>query len=102
MKNFKENKGMSILGVLVFGFLTLMVLSYFKVSVKDVVESPASQENIHYVKGETKNFWEEYLAEPASYLWNDIWIDIFWKSFVSNMERIRDGEPTDFDKAVEK
>ena len=30
---------------------------------------------------------------------NDVWIDIFWKGFISNMERIRDGQPTDFDKA---
>lgn len=102
MKNINNGRGISILGVLFLGFILLMILSYFRVSVKDVVESPTGQENIEYVKGETKGFWDKYLAEPAHYLWHDIWIELFWKSFVSNLERIRDGEPTDFDKAVDK
>lgn len=99
MKNFNTQRGISILGFLLLGFIIILVLSYFKVSVKDVVESPTGQENINYVKGETKSFWDKYLAEPVHYLWNDVWIDIFWKGFISNMERIRDGKPTDFDEA---
>lgn len=99
MKKFNDNKGISILGILFFGFILLLILSYFNVSVKSVVESPTGQENINYVKGETKSFWDKYLAEPARYLWQDVWVDIFWKGFISNMERIRDGKPTDFDKA---
>jgi hypothetical protein len=76
------------------------VLSYFKVSIKTVVESPTGQENINYVGGGTESLWNEYLAKPASYLWNDVWINIFWKSFIYNMERIRDGKSTDLDKAA--
>ncbi|MBI2630941.1 hypothetical protein HYW73_01850 [Candidatus Nomurabacteria bacterium] len=101
LNKLDNKKGISILGILFFGFILILVLSYFNVSVKNVVESPAGQENINYVKGETKSFWDKYLAEPASYLWNDVWIDIFWKGFISNMERIRDGKPTDYDKASE-
>lgn len=76
-----------------------MVLSYFNINIRSVAENPTTQENINYVRGETKSFWTTYLAEPASYLWNDIWVDIFWATFVSNMERIRDGKPTDLDDA---
>ena len=75
------------------------MLSYFHISIKAVVESPTGQENINYVGGGAKSLWTTYLAEPASYLWNDVWVNIFWKGFISNMERIRDGQPTDFDKA---
>lgn len=100
-KYFKNKKGgISILGVLVLGVILLLVLSYFNISVKSVVESPAGQENVNYVGGGAKSFWTKYLAEPASYLWHDVWINIFWKGFISNMERIRDGQPTDFDKAA--
>jgi hypothetical protein len=102
MKNFNKQKGISILGILFFGFILILVLSYFNVSIKAVVESPTGQENVNYVGGGAKSLWVTYLAEPVSYLWNDVWINIFWKGFISNMERIRDGEPTDFDKAANK
>ncbi len=98
MKN--KQKGISILGIIFFGFILILVLSYFHVSIKAVVESHAGQENVNYVGGGAKNLWTTYLAEPASYLWNDVWINIFWKGFISNMERIRDGKPTDLDKAA--
>ncbi|MFA5778468.1 MAG: hypothetical protein WC870_03230 [Candidatus Paceibacterota bacterium] len=101
MKNFNTQRGISILGILVLGVIIILVLSYFRVSIKSVVESPTGQENITYVGGEARNLWTTYLAKPASYLWNDVWINIFWKAFISNMERIRDGKPTDFDKAAD-
>lgn len=98
MLNFnKEKRGISIIGILLLGFILILVLSYFKVSVKSVVESPEAQENIGYVRGGTVSLWDRYLKEPASYLWNDIFVNIFWKSFVNNMERIRDGQPTDYE-----
>jgi hypothetical protein len=105
MTNFKYKagyRGISILGVLLFCAMALLVLSYFHVSVKNIVESPTGQENISYVKGETTTFWDTYLKEPAHYLWYDVWINIFWKGFIHNMERIRDGKPTDFDNAANK
>jgi len=99
----KQNtqKGISILGVLVLGFILILVLSYFNISIKGVVESPTGQENLNYVQGTSVSLWDKYLAGPASYLWNDIWINLFWNSFVSNMERIRDGQPTDVDNAAQ-
>jgi hypothetical protein len=100
MKKFDKQKGISILGVLVLAVVIILVLSYFHISIKAVVESPTGQENINYVRVTSKNLWNDYLAQPASYLWNDVWINIFWKGFISNMERIRDGKPTDLDKAA--
>jgi hypothetical protein len=95
-----KQKGMSILGILVLAVVIILVLSYFGISIKSVVESPTGQENINYVGGASKSLWTTYLAEPAAYLWNDVWIKIFWKGFISNMERIRDNKPTDFDSAA--
>ena len=102
MKNLNQkNRGISILGILLLGFILLLVLSYFKISVREVVESPEAQENIGYVKGTTKSFWDKYLKDPATYLWQDVWLDIFWKGFIDNMERIRDDKPTDLDIAAD-
>jgi|SRR3989344_7149675 len=106
MKNKKYFKtrggGISILGVLVLGIIIIMALGYFNISLKAVVESPTGQENVIYVKDSAKSFWTRYLAEPAEYLWKDVWVNIFWKGFISNMERLRDGKPTDLDNAAQR
>jgi len=103
MNNKKINKqsGLSLLGILVLGFILILVLSYFNISVKSVVQSPTGQENINYVKGTGETVWQKYLQKPAAYLWNDVFVAIFWQSFISNMERIRDGKPTDYQQVGE-
>jgi hypothetical protein len=100
MTKFTQNKGISILGLVVLGFIVILVLSYYHISVKSVVESPTGQENINYVGGGAKSVWTTYLKEPLQYFWNEIWIKLFWNSFKSNLERIRDGKPTDIDNAA--
>lgn len=102
MKNLNTNRGISLLGVLVLGFLLILVLSYYNISIRSVVESPTGQDNLNYVGGTSRSVWNDYLKAPAHYLWRDIWINIFWKSFINNMERIRDGKPTDFDDSAPK
>ncbi|MEX2052186.1 MAG: hypothetical protein WD991_00630 [Candidatus Paceibacterota bacterium] len=102
MKNLRENtkRGISILGVLVLGVIIILVLSYFDISVKSVAESPTGQENFSYVGGVSRNLWNDYFREPLSYLWNEIWIELFWEPFVDNMERLRDGKPTDIELSL--
>ena len=100
IKFVKRKKGISIIGILFLGIILIFVLSYFKISVRSVVESPTAQDNINYVGGGGRNLWNDYLKKPASYLWNDVFMDIFWKSFINNMERIRDGKATNFENAA--
>lgn len=100
MNKFNNKKGISIIGILLLGFIIILILSYFRISVRSVVESPEAQDNITYVGGGTRNLWNDYLKEPASYLWNNIFKNIFWASFVDNMERIRDGKTTDYENSA--
>ena len=74
----------------------------FRSSLRAVVESPDAQDNIHYVQGGNRSLWTDYLKKPFTYLWNDVWLGIFWKSFILNMERIRDGKPTDYETSAPK
>lgn len=100
MKKFNnKQRGVSILGFIILIGIVVFVLSYFNVSIKSVVESPTGQENINYIRGGTRNLWTTYLAEPADYLWNDVFLDIFWEGFIQNMKRIRDGIPTNIEDA---
>lgn len=84
MRSFNKTKGMSIIGAIIFGFIIVLLLSYFNVSIKSIVESPTGQENINYVREAVNNFWNNYLAQPASYLWNDVWLKLVWHPFISN------------------
>ena len=93
--------GISLIGVLILGFVLILALSYYKISIKSVVESPTAKENINYVGGASKNLWNDYLKKPADYFWNKIVVNLLWKSFVNNMERIRDGKPTELEEAAQ-
>ena len=90
----KTNRGISILGMLFLGVILILILSYFNISLKAVVESPTAKDNIGYVTGSSENLWTKYLQKPASYFWNEVWIKIFWASFISDMKNIRDNKPT--------
>ena len=99
--NQNKKGGMSILNIFIFGIIIILVLSYFNISLRSVVESPTGKDNINYVAGGTKTVWDKYLKDPAYYLWHDVWVKIFWQGFINNMERIRDGKPTDYDSAAQ-
>lgn len=84
---------------IVIAILLLVILGLLGVSVQhDVVENPGVQENTSYVESGVVTFWNNYLANPASYLWHDVFVNILWAAFVENMERLRHGEaPVYFD-----
>jgi len=100
MPQNKKNRGISLIGLVFLGFILILVISYFGISIRSVVESETGQDNINYVQDETKSVWDAYLKEPASYLWNDVWLDIFWRGFIDNMKRIRDGGQTHWSEAA--
>ncbi|HEY4493982.1 MAG TPA: hypothetical protein VJB95_00915 [Candidatus Paceibacterota bacterium] len=94
MKN--KNSGISVLGILFLGVIVILFLSYFKISIREVVESEAGQDNISYVQTSGESLWTKYLAEPARYLWNDVWLEIFWRPFIQEMKNLRDGKGSSF------
>ncbi len=101
MKNFHStNSGLSILGMIFLGLIIILILSYFNISIRTVVESPEAQDNLDYVGGETISLWDQYFKGPATYLWNDIWLELFWRPFVSNMMKLNNGERSDIEDQV--
>ena len=100
IKMINENKksGISIIGILLLGIILIIVLSYFNVSLKAVVESPNVQNNFGYIGSAGRSLWNDYLAKPLSDIKNSAVVKYFWNSFISNMQRIHDGESTDFQK----
>ncbi len=49
----------------------ILVLSYYNISIKDVAESPASQENFSYVGNILSTVWD-WIQAPALWIFNTI------------------------------
>ena len=94
--NTKE-RGISLIGLILLALLIIIILGYFNVRLRDVAENPNVKDNLEYVEEGSTGFWNQYLKRPATYLWQDIWIELFWRPFVDNMKRIKDKLPTDYD-----
>lgn len=94
--NNREGGFLKWIIVIVIG---LVIASYFfDFSVKEAVEDEQTQSNFAYISVEVQEFWNEHLAEAADYLWNDIFIDLLWESFIENLERVKEGEDTVFEE----
>jgi len=81
--------------LIVFIVLVIVALSYFNISVRTIVNSDMVQDNFSFVWGWVKHIWNNYMARPARYLWNDIFIKLLWSSFVDNLEKIKTGDSID-------
>ena len=86
----KQNKGgLSILQTIILAIFIVVILSnYFQVDFQAELQNEKVQGTISNVKGGIIGFWENHLKNPVTYL---------WLAFLDNMQRIHDGQPTDFD-----
>jgi hypothetical protein len=74
--------------------VALLVLSYYGFSLRDLVNSPTTQDNFGYVATTTVTFWDKYLKQPATYLYKDVFITLIWTPAIENLTKIKDGQPT--------
>jgi hypothetical protein len=76
--------------ILIVIFL-ILVASFFSFDIESFIEAPQTQSNLSYVWGGVTHVWEEYLESPLTYFWNNIFIDLLWNSFISNLQSIQSG-----------
>ena len=88
------NRKGGLIRLLILIFIALIVLGYYGVSVRNVVQSPTSQDNLSYVWTGATSVWDNYLQVPATYLWN-IFVNVIWVPAIKNLEAIQNGQPTD-------
>lgn len=89
---FKTNNQGLIKTILII-VVALLVLSYFGLNLRNIVNSPTGKDNFGYVKSLAVNVWTGYLKKPADYLWNKIFIPLIWQPAVENLTKIKNGEP---------
>lgn len=100
VKNFfKDSRGFITVKTILWVVAILVVLGLLGISVEeDIVENEGVQENTSYVWSGVSEVWNDYLAEPLGYLWNDIFVGLLWESFIVNMQALRNGEmPVNFE-----
>ena len=76
--------------------IIIAVLSYFNFDIKKFFESDIVRNNFNYAWNWVMYVWETYLAGPAGYLWNDVFIDLIWNSFIENLQRFKAGQGPGF------
>ena len=74
--------------------IILLVLSYFGFSLRTLVDQPVTQDNFTYVATSTVTVWDTYLKQPASYLWNDVFINLIWDPAIYNLTQMKNDQPT--------
>lgn len=84
-----------LIKLIILIIIAIFVLSFFGISIRSLIEGESFQENFNYVLNVVKSVWQKYLAESAKYLWNDIFIDLIWNSFIENLEKIKGGGPSE-------
>ncbi len=98
MKHTRQKGSLKWIILIVIGIV--LASYFFDFSVKDAVEDEQTQENFGYISENAKNLYNNHLKNATEYLWNDVFKDLLWSSFVDNLERIKAGEPSDFELAA--
>jgi len=97
MVKFKNDKR-GLIQWLVIVLIAVLVLSYFGFDLRAIIESEGTQGNLGYLWGLGVTVWNEYLSRPILYFWHNIFIDLLWNSFIDNLERIKNGQPTTYEE----
>ena len=92
MTHTTHNRGIIKLIILIVA--ALLILSYFGISLRTLVNSPVTQDNISYTSTGAVTVWDKYLKQPAGYLWDKIFLNLIWDPAINNLKNLRDNKPT--------
>jgi hypothetical protein len=59
--------------------VALIILGVMGYNLKDIIESPTAQKNLHYVCDFLVKIWNLYLAAPVIFVWNKFIVGVLWK-----------------------
>ena len=85
------NKQSGLVRTILIIIVAILIISYFGIDIKGLVEAPGTQNNIGYVVGWVMYVWTNYLEKPYNYLWHDIFVDKIWAQFLDTLDIIKTG-----------
>jgi cell division protein FtsB len=83
-RTFAHNKG--LIRTIVLVVIALLILSYFGFNLRNLVDSPNTQDNFNVAISFVIDVWNDYLKTPAMYLWNDIFLKLIWKPAIEILQ----------------
>lgn len=101
IKKRNMNRG-GLIRLIIYIIIILLIISYFGLNIRTIVNSPAGQENFTYVQEIMINVWNGYLKKPVLYLWNDIFLKLIWEPAIENLTKIKNGEPDNLQSSAPK
>ena len=87
-----------MLRLIIFIIIIIAVLSYFNFNIRTFFESDIVKNNFGFIWNWTSYVWNNYLKAPLEYLWNDVFINLIWNSFIENLQRFKAGQGPSFVK----
>jgi amino acid permease len=73
--------------------IVLVVFGLLGISVRDdIVENEQVGENVSYVWQITVAVYDNYIKEPLTWFWEEVFVDLIWGAFVGTMNALKDGE----------
>lgn len=75
----QERRNAGLIKTIIIIIIAIAVISYLGFDLKKVFESDQSKDNFSYVWNAVKYVWNNFLAGPVVWIWQNIVIDIVWE-----------------------
>ena len=85
MKNKAAREG-GLIKTIVLIIIAILIISYFGINLRALVTSPTTQDNVSYVTTGAINLWNNFLKEPVTYVWNEIFVKLIWNTALENLK----------------
>jgi len=86
------NPQSGLIQLIVIIVIAILVISYFGFSLRDLGEDETTKDNFSFVTEWLSVIWQDYLKEPAVWIWDNI-ISFIWNNlFLDNLQRLQSGE----------
>lgn len=83
--NYKKN-GFSLLKLILIVGIVIVFISLLGFNLEqDVVMNETVQTNFSFIINWLSRIWDNHLASPVMYLWNEIIIRMLWEPFVQDI-----------------
>ena len=88
MKRTSQNQG--FIRTIIIIIVALLVLSYFGLNIRTIVNSPAGKDNFSFTQELMISTWNNYLKTPTLYVWH-LFADLIWNPSIDHLNKAKNG-----------
>lgn len=76
----KNNQSKGFIKMIIIIVIALIILGALGFNIKDIMNSEKVQTNLHYAWNLVIMVWNNFLATPAMWVWDNIFIELIWNN----------------------